>query len=445
MVAPTVEGLSNQTTFIPYQKSTWSYSFPGFNMLNISQNASLEFYAPPIDYRTQVRYTISMLVQTLPDTLTKLALMGDATEYEPAGDQPQAEQKRVPYQSHSLAECITNVSTPKGSKPILKTMVTTACERNCNYCPFRAGRSKAKRLTFTPDELAAGLDTLQRAGQVEGMFLSSGIIRGSVTTQDKIIDTAEIVRKRYHYQGYLHLKVMPGIEYDQLYRLMQLADRVSVNLEGPTQERLDALAPKKDFQRELLSMLQLAEQIRRAHPYEKLAGTVTQFVVGAVGDTDHELLSLSNRLYRQYHVTRAYYSGFSPVIQTPFENLPPTNPLREHRLYQASFLLRDYGWKVEDLPFLPDGNMQLDMDPKRAWAERYLREAPVELMTARRDELLRIPGIGPVGADAILKARRQGKLTSLTDLGKLGIRAPQQASPYILLSGRKPLAQLSLF
>jgi predicted DNA-binding helix-hairpin-helix protein len=238
---------------------------------------------------------------------------------------------------------------------------------------------------------------------------------------------------------------MPGIEYEQLYRLMQLTDRVSVNLEGPTQERLDALAPKKDFQRELLSMLQLAEQIRRTHPYEKLAGTVTQFVVGAVGDTDHELLSLSNRLYRHYGLTRAYYSGFSPVIHTPFENLPATDPLREHRLYQASFLLRDYGWKVEDLPFLADGNMLLEMGPKRAWAERYLLEAPLEIMTARRDDLLRIPGIGPVGADAILKARRTGKLTSLTDLQKLGIRAPEQASPYILLNGRKPFAQLRLF
>jgi predicted DNA-binding helix-hairpin-helix protein len=277
------------------------------------------------------------------------------------------------------------------------------------------------------------------------MFLSSGIIKGSVTTQDKIIDTAEIVRNRYHYQGYLHLKVMPGIEYDQLYRLMQLADRVSVNLEGPTQERLDALAPKKDFQRELLSMLQLAEQIRRTHPYEKLAGTVTQFVVGAVGDTDQELLSLSSKLYRHAGLTRAYYSGFSPVIQTPFENLLPTDPLREHRLYQASFLLRDYGWKVEDLPFLTDRNMELARDPKRAWAERYLREAPLEIMTARRDQLLRIPGIGPLSADAILKARRQGKLTSLTDLRKLGIRAPEQATPYILLNGRKPLVQQRLF
>src|SRR5579885_2015412 len=386
-----------------------------------------------------------MFTQTLPDTMTKMAQVAEATQFEPVGDQPQQEQRHTPYQSRSLAECITQVATPSGKRNILKTMVTTACERNCNYCPFRAGRSKAKRLTFTPDELAAGLDTLQRAGQVEGMFLSSGIIRGSVTTQDKIIDTAEIVRKRYHYQGYLHLKVMPGIEYDQLYRLMQLADRVSVNLEGPTQERLDALAPKKDFQRELLSMLQLAEQIRRAHPYEKLAGTVTQFVVGAVGDTDHELLSLSNRLYRQYHVTRAYYSGFSPVLQTPFENLSPTAPLREHRLYQASFLLRDYGWNVADLPFLSDGNMDLALDPKRAWAERYLREAPVEIMTATRQQLLRIPGIGPVGADAILKARRLGKLAQLTDLQKLGIHASEQAAPYILLNGRKPLAQLNLF
>lgn len=302
-----------------------------------------------------------------------------------------------------------------------------------------------KRITFSPDELARGFDTLQRANQAQGMFLSSGIIKGSVTTQDKILDTAEIIRNRYHYQGYLHLKIMPGVEYDQLYRLMQLADRVSVNLEGPTQERLSALAPKKDFQRELLRMLQLAAEIRRTHPYEQLAGTVTQFVVGAVGDTDQELLSLSHRLYRHYGLTRAYYSGFSPVIQTPFENLPPTDPLREHRLYQASFLLRDYGWKVEDLPFLSDGNMQLELDPKRAWAEKHLRAAPVEIMTASRQQLLRVPGIGPMGADAILRARRLGHLTDLSHLRQLNIRTPEQGAPYILLDGHKPAIQLGLF
>jgi predicted DNA-binding helix-hairpin-helix protein len=386
-----------------------------------------------------------MLVQALPDTMTKLAQVGEATIYEPAGDQPQQEHRHVRYQSRSLAECITHVSTPKGKLPILKAMSTTACEKNCFYCPFRAGRSMMKRLTFTPDELAGGFDTLQRAGKVQGMFLSSGIIKGGVTTQDKIIDTAEIVRSHYGYRGYLHLKVMPAIEYDQLYRLMQLADRVSVNLEGPTQERLNMLAPKKDFERDLLTMLRWAEEIRRKHPNEKLAGTVTQFVVGAVGDTDQELLSLSSRLYREMGLTRAYYSGFSPVMQTPFENVPETDPLREHRLYQASFLLRDYGWKVEDLPFMSDGNMQLELDPKMAWAETYLRSEPIDIMKASRKQLLHVPGIGPVGADAILRARRRGRLTELSHLRQLNIRAPERAAPYILLDGHKPAIQLDLF
>ena len=323
-------------------------------------------------------------------------------------------------------------------------MLTTACERNCYYCPFRAGRSRTKRLTVSSEELARGFDTLSQAGQVQGLFLSSGIIKGSVTTQDKIIATAEILRRRYDYRGYLHLKIMPGVEEAQLYRLMQLADRVSVNLEGPTPERLQALAPKKEFQRELFSMLHLAEKLRRAHPSEKLAGTVTQFVVGAVGDTDQELLALTQRLYRHEGLTRAYYSGFSPVLQTPFEQLPATDPLREHRLYQASFLLRDYGWQIEELPFIGDGNLRLDLDPKRAWAELRLREAPVEIMTASRSQLLRIPGIGPVGADAILRARRLGRLTDLSHLRQLHIHAPEQAAPYILLDGARPIAQMRL-
>jgi len=370
--------------------------------------------------------------------------MGDATIYEPAGDQPQQERRRAPYQSRSLDECITNVSTPQGKKPILKTMLTTACERNCFYCPFRAGRSKTKRVTFTPDEIAGALDTLTHTNRVQGLFLSSGIIKGSVTTQDKIIDTVEIIRNRYAYRGYVHLKIMPGVQYEQLYRAMQLADRISVNLEAPTQERLSALAPKKDFTAELLKMLRWAEVIRRDNPQEKLARTVTQFVVGAVGDTDQELLSLSERLYRHAGLTRAYYSGFSPVQQTPFENLAPTDPLREFRLYQASFLLRDYGWSVQDLAFLQDGNLQIDIDPKRAWAEKHLREAPVEIMTANRAELLRVPGIGPVGADAILQARRLGRITDLSHLRKLHIHAPEQAAPYILLDGRQVPAQLAL-
>ncbi len=385
------------------------------------------------------------------DTFDKLAQIADATEFEPAGDQPQDERRaskpgkeREQYQSRSLAECITHVATPKGAMPMLKTMITTACERNCFYCPFRAGRGKTKRVTFTPDQLATAAAEMTRAGSVRGMFLSSGIIKGSVTTQDKIIDTAEILRRRHRYDGFLHLKIMPGVEKDQLLRTMQLADRISVNLEAPTQERLEALAPKKEFTRELLDMLMLAAQIRRENPRMKLAGSVTQFVVGAVGDTDVELLSLSAQLYRQANLKRVYYSPFHPVSGTPLEGVAATDPLREHRLYQASFLLRDYAWEVEDLPFLGAGDLRLDIDPKRAWAEAHLVNAPIDLMTADRTQLMRIPGVGPVAATAILKARRERRLTDLTQLTAL-MRSAAQAAPYILLDGRRPEQQLRLF
>lgn len=371
--------------------------------------------------------------------------MGDVTLFEPAGDAPLAEKKQsARYQSTSLAECITHLSTPKGKKPVLKTMITTACEKNCFYCPFRAGRGKTRRLTFKPDALAQLFDQMQRARLADGLFLSSGIINGGLTTQDKILDTIEIIRRKYYYKGYIHLKIMPGAEVDQLYRAMQLADRISINLEGPTPERLTALAPKKDLYGELLNRLEWAGQIRQ-NTQQKLASVVTQFVVGAVGDTDVELLSLTEKLHRQMGLARAYYSAFSPVTQTPFENLPPTAPLREFRLYQSSFLLRDYGWEVEDLPFETGGNLRTDIDPKHAWADLNLRDAPIDLMQAERSQLMRLPGIGPQGADRIIDARRSAHLRDFGQLRRLGIRTPEQLAPYVLLDGRRPAQQLPLF
>ncbi|MFN8379305.1 MAG: radical SAM protein [Anaerolineae bacterium] len=386
-----------------------------------------------------------MNIRRSPDTLTKLTQMGDVTLFEPAGDSPADERKAGRYQSRSLEDCISNVQTPFGSKPILKTMLTTACERNCYYCPFRAGRAKTHRVTISPDETAMAFDRLQRAKRVDGLFLSSGIIKGSVTTQDKLIDTIEIVRRKYGYRGYVHLKIMPGSEYDQLYRAMQIADRVSVNLEGPTQARLSALAPKKQFEAELLRILQMAAQIRREHPHERLARSVTQFVVGAVGDTDVEILSLTNGLHRNLGLQRAYFSAFHPIIETPLENVSPTPDLREFRLYQSSFLLRDYGWEVEELPFGGNGNLPTNVDPKVAWAEEHLTQAPIDLSTADRACLLRVPGIGPKSADAILRARRTGNLRDLSDLRKLGVPNPGRAAPYILIGGRSPLVQQRLF
>ncbi len=385
-----------------------------------------------------------MNVHAKPDTLTRLTQLGDVTLFEPAGDAPAHEQPAARRsQPRSLAECITHVATPSGSKPVLKAMVTTACERNCYYCPFRAGRGQMRRETFKPDELARAFDDIQRAKIADGIFLSSGIVSGGVTTQDKIIDTVEIIRRKYRYRGYVHLKIMPGAEPDQIVRAMQLADRVSLNLEGPTPQRLRALAPLKDFADELLQRLLWAGRIKRETD-RRLASLVTQFVVGAVGDTDLELLDLSARLYRQAGLARAYYAAFRPVAGTPFENLPPALPLRERRLYQSSFLLRDYGWDVEELPFTGDGSLRLDADPKRAWADQHLRHSPLDLMRAERAALLRVPGIGPKGADAILRARRQGRLRDLAHLRAIGIRAPEQAAPYILLDGRRPPQQLAL-
>ncbi|HMN29838.1 MAG TPA: radical SAM protein [Caldilineaceae bacterium] len=385
-----------------------------------------------------------MNFKVAPDTLQKLSLLDGATSHEPAGSDPLAEKAAASSLTGKKAlPCIGEASTPSGTKPVLMAMMTTACERNCHYCVFRAGRSQTRRLTFTPDEMAATFSKLQQAGVVDGLFLSSGIIKGSVTTQDKIIDTATLLRRKYKYRGYIHLKVMPGADYEQVRETLRFADRVSINLEGATVKRLEQLAPKKDFWNELVQRIRWASQIRQQEGWR--TSLVTQFVVGAVGDTDLELLQTSETLYRQLSLRRAYYSPFRPVSHTPFENLTPTATEREFRLYQASFLLRDYGWNLEELPFTQAANLRLDVDPKRAWAEEHLRNRPVEINQASRPELLRIPGIGPKSADAILAARAQGKLTDLAHLRALGVRDVSQTSQYVLLDGRQPPQQLGLF
>ncbi len=398
-----------------------------------------------------------MNIVIAPDPVEKIIQMGNVTEFESAGDAPHAEiavpscytpaaavtQRRAERKIEALQRSISNVVTPQGPKPILKTMMTTACERNCYYCSFRAGRSRTERITFQPDEMAKGFDRIQRANLVDGIFLSSGIINGGVRAQDKIIDTAEILRRTYSYRGYIHLKIMPGAEYEQIRRAMQLADRVSINLEGATMQRLEMLAPKKDFWNELVQRLMWVEEIRRNERVR--ASSVTQFVVGAVGDTDLELLDLSEKLYRQAGISRAYYMAFGPVPQTPFEDRPAVSARRAYRLYQASFLLRDYNWSTEDIGFQPDHNLRLDVDPKQAWADLNLRHNPVELNHADRDTLLRVPGIGPKSADRILAARRDGALTDLAQLAQIGVPSPNRAAAYVLVGGRRPLHQMGLF
>jgi predicted DNA-binding helix-hairpin-helix protein len=331
---------------------------------------------------------------------------------------------------------------------LLKTLLTSACERDCYYCAFRAGRD-FRRATFKPDEMAQAFMRLYQGRAVQGLFLSSGIAAGGLRTQDRLLATAEILRMKMGFKGYLHLKLMPGAEMAQVERAMQLADRVSINLEAPNTRRLSELAPHKTFLEELLRPLQWVEQIRRTQPARdgwkgRWPSTTTQFVVGGAGETDLELLDTTARLYSQLHLARAYYSGFAPVEGTPLENVPAVSPWREHRLYQASFLLHDYGFDLEELPFSAEGNLPLGRDPKLAWAEANLSQRPVEINRADLHELLRIPGVGPKGARAILAARRQGPLHDLAQLRAYGVQLGR-AVPYVLVDGRRPAQQLALF
>lgn len=348
-----------------------------------------------------------------------------------------------------LAGMVHHAVMPNGkSIKLLKTLLTSACERNCYYCPFRAGRD-FRRATLKPDEMALTFMNLHQAGVVEGLFLSSGIIGGGLKTQDKINATAEILRWKYHYKGYLHLKVMPGAERSQVEQAMLLADRVSINLEAPNTERLSRLAPRKEFLEELLQPLKWIEEIRRTEAPQNAwksnwPSSVTQFVVGAAGESDLELLLTTDYLYRNLRLKRTYYSKFNPIEGTPLEGLPPAPQLREHRLYQASFLIRDYGFSIEELPFSQDGNLPEAQDPKLAWAEINLKKSPIEINQADRHELMRVPGIGPKNARAILITRRRNPFRTVEDLRRIGIN-PAKALPFILISGRQPSHQISMF
>lgn len=327
---------------------------------------------------------------------------------------------------------------------LLKTLLSSACERDCYYCPFRAGRD-FRRATFKPDEFANLFSKMNQSGMAQGLFLSSGIAGGGVRTQDKLLDTADILRKKYQYGGYLHLKIMPGAEKEQVYRAMQLADRISVNLEAPNTERLAKLAPHKIFIEELLRPLRWAEEIRRTVPAYKFwngkyPSSVTQFVAGGADESDLELLNTTSWLMKHVRLTRAYFSAFHPIRDTPLENKNPVNPMREHRLYQASFLLRDYGFELEDLPFSPDENLPLHADPKLVYAQQHLIHSPIEINTADKHQLIKIPGIGLKGAEIILNARRIKKINSLSELKKLNILI-QRATPFILLNGKKQAIQ----
>ena len=340
-----------------------------------------------------------------------------------------------------------------GTTPLMRVMLTNACSLACGYCATWCGR-RMKRTSVSPEEMARGFMTLHRKGRAQGLFLTSGVPGRPVKAMDRLLAAAELLREREGYHGYLHLKLLPGAEPAQVERAAQLADRLSVNLEAPTDEHLARLAPEKRLAGDLLPKLLQAGALWRSGRLEPgpdrpvPAGTTTQFVVGGGGERDREILGLVARLEGERLLHHAHFSAFQPVADTPMEGAPATPMTREFRLYQAEHLLRQYGFALEELPFDPDGDLPLDRDPKLAWALGHPEWFPVEVLRADLGQLLRVPGIGPTTARRVVVERRWVVLRGLADLRRLGVQTPRAAS-FLTLRGRRlgfgqPPAQLGL-
>jgi len=368
------------------------------------------------------------------DTLQKIEALGRAAQYDLCSSYlcqgPKAHRARGPY-----GRWIFPAVIPDGRQILLfKVLMNNLCENDCYYCVNRCSRNY-RPLSFSPEELAMTFEELRRRGLVEGLFLSSAIAGNTTRTMEKMIAAVEIIRYRYQFKGYIHLKILPGASYDEVEQAVRLADRVSINLEAPSNERLRRIAGNKNFEDLFLRMKwikELADKDQRMR-----AGQTTQFVVGAADESDKEILTVTDRLYRELDLKRVYFSAFQPVEDTPLENHPPTPLMREHRLYQADFLLRRYGFKLDEIPFDRGGNLPLAADPKLAWALNHPEYYPIEINTAEREQLLRIPGIGPVSAKRILQVRRQRKFRYLDDLKAIGA-VIRRAAPFVLLDGKRP-------
>jgi predicted DNA-binding helix-hairpin-helix protein len=331
---------------------------------------------------------------------------------------------------------------PDGKRiDMLKVLQSNVCEKDCAYCANRSDRD-VHRVSFRPDELARGFSELLHRGRVQGLFLSSGVCGSVAQATERMLATVEILRRRYLFGGYIHLKILPGADDASIEAAVRMADRVSVNLEAPNARRIGALSKGKDFERDLLTPLRRADRIRQ-HIGRRVSMT-TQFVVGAAGECDSEILTTSTQLYSGLRLARAYYSAFQPISDTPLEDHAPTPSWREHRLYQADFLLRQYGFGLSEIVFQQDGNLAREVDPKLQWAIHHPEFFPLEINDASPEELLRVPGIGPVSARRIVQQRRQARLRDLSHFRVSGADSGR-AAPFILLDGKRPSFQLALW
>jgi len=350
---------------------------------------------------------------------------------------------------------ITRVRLPSGgSTKIMRVMQTNACSLSCGYCPTFCG-GKVRRTALGPEEVATTFMQAHRKGWAQGLFLTSGVPGKPARAMDRMLAAVEILRQKEGYRGYVHLKLLPGAEPAQVERAARLANRVSINLEGPGDSHVRTLAKEKDLSGDLLPKLEQAGRLLREarqtwRPGElRPAGTTTQFVVGAAGERDQEILALVARLERGELLHHAHFSAFQPVAGTPMEGEKPTPATREFRLYQAEHLLRQYGFRYEELVFQSDGNLPLDHDPKTAWALRHPELFPLELLATPHELLLRVPGVGPKAALTLVQERRRSVIRGAEDLRRFGVDTCR-AGYFLTLRGRRlaralPAHQLRLF
>ena len=382
------------------------------------------------------------------DVLEKLTILTDAAQYDAActssGGNRAARAGMIGNTSTAAAGCCHTFSADGRCVTLLKVLLTNRCVYDCKYCVNRRSND-TPRTAFTPQELADLTINFYRRNYIEGLFLSSGVFRSPDYTMELMIQTLRLLREGWRFNGYIHAKAIPGASPELVEQLGLLADRLSVNIELPSEAGLNSLAPDKTKRAILNPMRQI--QSRNQQSREELvkyrhaprfapAGQSTQLIVGATPDSDFHIMRLTQGLYDRYQLKRVFYSAYVPVVEhallPPKDAKPPL--LREHRLYQADWLLRFYHFRAEELLDEQHRDFDTRVDPKCSWALAHPEFYPVEVNTADYETLLRIPGVGPVSAKRILSARRVGGLR-VEHLRKLGV-VMKRAQFFLTASGR---------
>ena len=366
------------------------------------------------------------------DVLEKLAILTDAAKYDVACTSSGVDRSGQPGKTGSaVASGICHSFAADGRCiSLLKVLMTNQCVYDCKYCVNRTSRD-TQRTAFAPRELADLTINFYRRNYIEGLFLSSGVLKSPDYTMERMIEAIEILRTEYSFNGYIHVKAIPGADNSLIQRMGLLVDRMSVNIELPSEDSLGQLAPQKTPEAILRPMGLIRAGIEenksdlvvyRHAPKFVPAGQSTQLIIGATPDSDHRILTLSEGLYKKYNLKRVFFSAYTPIVDDPMLpslfSAPPL--LREHRLYQADWLLRFYGFTANEIVDAKNPNMNLAIDPKCNWALRHLDQFPIEVNRASYERLLRVPGIGVLSARKIVQARRACSLT-FEGLRKLGV------------------------